>query len=193
METFDWYTWVILPLIVFFARAVRRGAWHIAHHLHLARQNGILRPCLALWRCSSGSASSPRSLGAQAISPPILPTQRVRCREIISACTSKINWRSAPWSSARSCRRKFRSLAMTLKEKGLGVTSVSGMGSHGPVKLIYTVVMRKELTMVAEAINPFIQTPSSQWRNCVPPNMAFSCHPPSPATLFGMLARRKSK
>jgi len=43
-------------------------------------------------------------------------------------------------------------LTKSLHENGYGVTSVNGEGAQGPVKLIYTIVKRKDLTMVAKII-----------------------------------------
>lgn len=45
-----------------------------------------------------------------------------------------------------------QNLARNLHEKGYGVTSVDAQGSQGPVKLIYTVVKRRDLNQVAEVI-----------------------------------------
>ncbi|MCJ7432013.1 MAG: DUF2179 domain-containing protein, partial [Anaerolineales bacterium] len=43
-------------------------------------------------------------------------------------------------------------LTIKLKEKGYGYTSVNAQGSQGPVKLIYTIVMRKNLPEIARLI-----------------------------------------
>jgi uncharacterized protein YebE (UPF0316 family) len=44
-------------------------------------------------------------------------------------------------------------LAATLHQAGFGVTSVDGLGANGPVKLIYTVVKRRDLSLVLEVIH----------------------------------------
>jgi uncharacterized protein YebE (UPF0316 family) len=44
------------------------------------------------------------------------------------------------------------SLALTLHEAGYGVTRVSGVGANGPVQLIYTVIRRKDLAQVSALI-----------------------------------------
>jgi uncharacterized protein YebE (UPF0316 family) len=44
-------------------------------------------------------------------------------------------------------------LTQNLHEAGYGVTSVDGLGSNGPVKLIYTIVFRKNLEAVLSIIH----------------------------------------
>lgn len=44
-------------------------------------------------------------------------------------------------------------LASTLHQAGYGVTRVAGAGSNGPVQLIYTVIRRKDLAVVSELIH----------------------------------------
>jgi uncharacterized protein YebE (UPF0316 family) len=43
-------------------------------------------------------------------------------------------------------------LASTLHQAGYGVTRVAGAGANGPVQLIYTVIRRKDLTEVSQLI-----------------------------------------
>jgi uncharacterized protein YebE (UPF0316 family) len=44
-------------------------------------------------------------------------------------------------------------LADTLHEAGYGVTRVDGQGANGPVKLIYTIVRRKDLPGVLQVVH----------------------------------------
>jgi uncharacterized protein YebE (UPF0316 family) len=44
-------------------------------------------------------------------------------------------------------------LVTLLHKAGFGVTSVDGLGANGPVKLIYTVVKRRDLALVLEIIH----------------------------------------
>ncbi|MCL4273616.1 MAG: DUF5698 domain-containing protein [Anaerolineales bacterium] len=193
METFDWHTWVILPLLVFFARAfdvalgtlriifTSRGKRHLAPLLGfvevfiwisiIAQITRGASNVAAYFAYAAGFAAG-NYLGMYIENKLAIGTLVIRAivpEEIASP------------------------LAKTLQEKGLGMTSVSGMGSHGPVKLIYTIVMRKELTMAAEVIKS------------VHPNAFFTVEElrsaehgiflPSAqtSTPFGMLAKRKSK
>lgn len=43
-------------------------------------------------------------------------------------------------------------LMKCLKEKGFGYTTIDGIGSHGPVKMIYIIIRRKDLYKVVETI-----------------------------------------
>jgi len=47
----------------------------------------------------------------------------------------------------------IKDLTAKLREKGYGFTSVNAQGSQGPVNLIYTIVMRKNLPEVADIIH----------------------------------------
>jgi uncharacterized protein YebE (UPF0316 family) len=152
METFDWHTWVILPLLVFFARAfdvalgtlriifTSRGKRHLAPLLGfvevfiwisiIAQITRGATNVAAYFAYAAGFAAG-NYLGMYIENKLAIGTLVIRAivPEEISA-----------------------SLAETLHEWGLGVTSVSGTGSQGPVKLIYTVVMRKELGLAVDAI-----------------------------------------
>lgn len=193
MEVFDWQAWVILPLLVFTARLIdvalgtvriiftSRGKKHLAPLLGfvevfiwvsiIAQITRGTNNVIAYLAYAAGFAAG-NYLGMYIEDKLAIGTLVVRAivpEEISGA------------------------LAKALKEKGLGVTSVSGMGSHGAVKLIYTVVMRKELTMAANAIRS------------VHPNAFFTVEelrsaehgiftPASQSvTPFGMLVKRKSK
>ncbi|WKZ36950.1 MAG: DUF2179 domain-containing protein [Anaerolineales bacterium] len=193
METFDWQTWIILPLFVFIARLIdvalgtvriiftSRGKKHLAPLLGfvevfiwvsiIAQITRGSNNIVAYLAYAAGFAAG-NYLGMFIEDKLAIGTLVVRAIVPEEVSTS---------------------LAKTLKENGFGVTIVSGMGSQGPVKLIYTVVMRKELTMVAERIKS------------VSPNAFFTVeelrsaehgifHPSAQSTTpFGMLTKRKSK
>ncbi len=54
--------------------------------------------------------------------------------------------------SVRIILQKENGLPKLLASKGFGVTRLEGQGSHGPVKMIYTIVNRKDLDRVKELI-----------------------------------------
>lgn len=194
METFDWYAWVTLPLIVFVARAIdvalgtlriiftSRGKRHLAPLLGFVEvfiwisiiaqiTRGGAQNIMAYLAYAGGFAAG-NYLGMYIENKLAIGTLVIRAivpEEYASA------------------------LAAALQEKGLGVTSVSGMGSHGPVKLIYTVVMRRELNMAAEAIksvNPNAFFTVEELRSAEHGIFLPSAQSASP---FGALARRKAK
>lgn len=193
METFDWQTWLILPLFVFFARAfdvalgtlriifTSRGKRHLAPLLGfvevfiwisiIAQITRGASNVAAYFAYAAGFAAG-NYLGMYIENKLAIGTLVIRA--------------IVPEEIAGS-------LSKTLQEKGLGMTSVSGMGSHGPVKLIYTVVMRRELTMAAEAIksvhpNAFFTV--EELRSAEHGIFLPSAQSASP---FGTLARRKAK
>lgn len=193
MEIFDWNTWVILPLIVFFARAfdVALGTLRIIFtsrgKKHLAPLLGFIEVFIwvsiiaqitrgatnfaAYFAYAAGFAAG-NYIGMYIENKLAIGTL------VIRAIVPDEN--AAP-------------LIKALQDKGLGVTSVSGMGSHGPVKLIYTVVMRKELSTAAEtikSINPNAFFTVEELRSAEHGIFLPSAQSASP---FGMLARRKAK
>jgi len=67
MQVFDWYTWVILPLIVFPSRVIDVGLGTM-RIIFISRGKNYWLPCSALWKCSSGSRLFRRSWEARKIS-----------------------------------------------------------------------------------------------------------------------------
>jgi uncharacterized protein YebE (UPF0316 family) len=193
METFDWQTWVILPIIIFVARFIdvaigtvriiftSRGKKHLAPILGfvevfiwvsiIAQITRGSNNVVSYFAYAAGFAAG-NYLGMYIENKLAIGTLVIRA--------------IVPEDVAAS-------LAAALKENGFGVTTVSGMGSQGPVKLLYTIVLRKELPQVAETIKS------------VSPNAFFTVeelrsaehgifHPSAQsATPFGMFAKRKSK
>jgi uncharacterized protein YebE (UPF0316 family) len=52
-------------------------------------------------------------------------------------------------------QREASTLVGFLKDQGYGVTAVDGEGAHGPVKVVFTVIRRKEVKRVVELIKRF--------------------------------------
>lgn len=148
---FDWYVWVILPLIVFFARVVdvTLGTLRI---IFTARGGKVLAPLLGfvevfIWvsviaQVTKGAHNVVAYLayaGGFAVGNYIgmfiedkLAIGLLVVRAIIPD--------------------NIRHIAQTLREKGYGVTIVDARGSQGPVQLIYTIVQRKNLPEVAAIV-----------------------------------------
>lgn len=152
METFDWHTWVILPLFVFFARAfdvalgtlriifTSRGKRHLAPLLGfvevfiwisiIAQITKGASNVIAYLAYAAGFAAG-NYLGMYIENKLAIGTLVIRA---IVPETLAVD------------------MMQSLKDRGFGVTSVNGQGSQGPVRLIYTVVMRKEMPTAVEAI-----------------------------------------
>jgi uncharacterized protein YebE (UPF0316 family) len=193
METFDWNTWVILPLFVFVARLidVAIGTLRI---IFTSRGKRKLAPLLGfvevfIWitviaQITRGSNNVVAYLAYAAgfaagnyIGMYIEDKLAIGTLVIRAIVPDEIS----------------TSLANILKEKGLGVTSVNGMGSHGPVRLIYTIVMRKELAMTAEAIKSVHPSAFFTVEELRSAEHGIFLPSAQPATPFGMLSKRKSK
>jgi uncharacterized protein YebE (UPF0316 family) len=153
METFDWYTWGILPLIVFLARVtdVTLGTMRI---IFVSRGRKIIAPLLGfvevfIWITvvsqivGSAKNNFPAYLAYAAgfavgnYFGMVLEDKLAIGTLVVRAFLSKDG----------------ASLVKNLHEKGYGVTYVDGYGVNGPVQVIYTIVMRKELPEVVEIIH----------------------------------------
>jgi uncharacterized protein YebE (UPF0316 family) len=152
MAEFDWYSWVILPFIVFFARVadVTLGTMRI---IFTSRGRRRIAPLLGgvevfIWvvviaQIVKSVHSLTAYLGyaagfAAGTYIGILLEERLAMGTLIVRVILAANGES---------------LARDLHEAGFGVTSVDGQGSHGPVKLVYTVVKRKDLPEVTAIIH----------------------------------------
>jgi uncharacterized protein YebE (UPF0316 family) len=151
METFDWQTWVILPLFVFFARMidVAIGTLRI---IFTSRGRRKLAPLLGfvevfIWitviaqitrgthntlayLAYAGGFAAGNYLGM------IIEDKLAIGTLVIRAFLPE----------------KGDELVNLLLEQGYGVTHVHGHGASGPVMLVYTVVMRRELPHVIDII-----------------------------------------
>lgn len=152
METFDWYTWVTLPLIVFLARVtdVTLGTMRI---IFVSRGRKIIAPLLGfvevfIWITvvsqivGSAKNNFPAYLAYAAgfavgnYFGMVLEDKLAIGTLVVRAFLSKDG----------------ANLVKNLHEKGYGVTYVDGHGVNGPVQVIYTIVMRRELPEVVDII-----------------------------------------
>ncbi len=151
METFDWYTWVILPVIVFLARLtdVTLGTMRI---IFVSRGKKYLAPLLGfvevfIWI----TIVSQIVRGAQNIAAYLAYAAGFAVGNYVGMLVEE---RLAIGTLVvRVILPKDGSALMDrLRTEGYGVTYVNGQGASGPVMLIDTVVMRKELPHVVSLI-----------------------------------------
>ncbi|MGB8980998.1 MAG: DUF2179 domain-containing protein [Anaerolineales bacterium] len=147
MQTFDWYTWVILPLIIFTARLtdVTLGTIRI---IFVARGRKYLAPLLGfvevfIWITIVaqivGGAQSIVAYLAYAAGFAVGNYVGMIVEERLAIGTLVIRV---------ILPKDGISMVERLRAEGYGATYVDGHGASGPVILIYTVVMRKELARV---------------------------------------------
>lgn len=151
METFDTYTWVILPLIVFLARFVdvTLGTMRI---IFLSRGRKFLAPLLGfvevfIWITIVsqivGGAQNFAAYFAYAAGFAVGNYFGMVIEDKLAIGTLVIRV---------ILPKNGNKLIQRLRDAGYGVTYVDGHGASGDVVLIYTVVMRKELGQVINII-----------------------------------------
>ena len=148
---FDWYLWVGLPLLVFFARVVdvTLGTLRI---IFTARGMKYLAPLLGfvevfIWV----SVISEITKGAHNIAAYLAYAGGFAAGNYIGMfIEDKLAMGMLVVRAIIPGR--VHELTKKLGEKGYGVTRVDAHGSQGPVNLIYTIVMRKNLPEVADII-----------------------------------------
>ncbi|HSL45092.1 MAG TPA: DUF2179 domain-containing protein [Anaerolineales bacterium] len=151
MQTFDWYSWVALPLIVFLARFidVSLGTLRI---IFLSRGRKYLAPLLGfvevlIWITVVsevvGGAQNIVAYLAYAAGFAVGNYAGMLVEEKLAIGTLVIRV-ILPQDGTLLVER--------LRTEGYGATYVDGHGASGPVMLIYTVVMRKELSRVVDLI-----------------------------------------
>lgn len=153
MEPFDWYAWVILPLLIFIARFVdvTLGTMRI---IFLSRGRKILAPALGfvevfIWIAAvsqivRNANNNLLAYFAYAAGFAVGNYAGMVIEEKLAIGTLVIRI---------ILPKNGNSLAARLREDGYGVTFVDGHGGSGnPVALVYTVVMRKELDQVVGII-----------------------------------------
>jgi uncharacterized protein YebE (UPF0316 family) len=151
MENFDWFTWVLLPLIVFATRVldVTLGTMRI---IFLSRGRKYLAPLLGfvevlIWitvvsQIVGGAQSIVAYLAyASGFSVGNYVGMVIEDKLAIGSLVVRI-----------IISHDGKNLIENLREAGYGVTHVEGHGAAGPVILVYTVVMRKELEQVVGII-----------------------------------------
>ena len=148
---FDWYLWVILPLLVFLARVVdvSLGTLRI---IFTSRGKKRLAPLLGfvevfIWV----SVIAEITKGAHNLVAYLAYAGGFAAGNYIGMyIEDKL---ALGMLVVRAIvPDHVQSLTKQLSGKGYGVTCVQAQGSLGPVKLIYTVVMRKDLPEVAKII-----------------------------------------
>lgn len=151
MQTFDWYTWVILPIIVFLARLadVSIGTMRI---IFVSRGKKYLAPLLGfvevfIWITVVSqivrSANNLVAYLAYAAGFAVGNYIGMIVEEKLAIGTLVVRV-FLPQDAVLLVDR--------LHTEGYGATCVEGQGASGPVMLIYTIVMRKELAHVVDLI-----------------------------------------
>ena len=151
METFNWYIWVTLPLIIFLARLVdvSLGTLRI---IFISRGRKYLAPLLGflevlIWitvvsEVVSGAQSIVAYL-AYAAGFAVGNYAGMLIEEKLAIGTLVVRV-ILPQHGTELVER--------LRAEGYGATYADGHGASGPVILIYTVVLRKELAHVVNLI-----------------------------------------
>ena len=148
---FDWYLWVGLPFLVFLARVtdVTLGTLRIIFtsrgKRHLAPLLGFIE--VFIWV----SIISEITRGAHNVAAYLAYAAGFAVGTYIGMyIEDKL---AIGWQVVRAILPKqVDEITKNLREKGYGFTTVEAQGSQGPVKLIYTIVMRKNLPEVAKII-----------------------------------------
>jgi uncharacterized protein YebE (UPF0316 family) len=154
-SSIDWYAWVILPLIIFFARVcdVTLGTLRI---IFVSRGRRNLAPLLGFFEVL---------IWIVVIGQLVQHLQSVTAYFGYAAGFAAGNfvgmWLEDRLALGTYILRVMISgdgiiLANKIHAAGFGVTRVDGEGSAGPVKLIYTVVKRKHVHQVMAIIHECI-------------------------------------
>jgi uncharacterized protein YebE (UPF0316 family) len=148
---FDWYTWVGLPALVFFARVVdvTLGTLRI---IFTSRGKKVLAPLLGFVEVF---------IWVSVIAQITRRADNVVAYFAYAAGFATGNYVGMFIENKLAIGMlvvraiipgSVLELTKTLIEKGYGVTRVDAHGSQGPVNLIYTIVMRRNLPEVADII-----------------------------------------
>jgi uncharacterized protein YebE (UPF0316 family) len=152
MTQIEWYTWVILPFIVFFARIVdvSLGTLRI---IFTSRGKRNVAPFLGfievfIWIVVVGQiVKNVHSIAAYfgyAAGFAAGTYIGMKIEEKLAIGTLIIRIILSEGDEV---------LAATLRSSGFGVTVVNGEGGAGPVKLLYTIIKRKDLQYVSRIIH----------------------------------------
>lgn len=152
METFDWYVWVFLPLLIFASRVVdvtlgtlriiftSRGQRNIAPLL------GFIEILIWIVIVSEvvGNIQNPAAYVGYAagFATGTYVGMFIEERMAIGTLVLRI-----------ILAKDAVELTSALRAAGFGVTSVSGEGAQGPVSVLYTVVQRKNMRAVTNLIH----------------------------------------
>lgn len=152
MESFDWYAWVILPILVFIARVadVTLGTLRIVFtsrgKRHLAPVLGFVE--VFIWivvvsQIVSNMHSYPAFVGyAAGFAMGTYIGLKIEEKLAIGTLVLRI-----------ILAQGGKELARDLRAAGFGVTIVNGEGASGPVKLLYSVIKRRELRHITDIIH----------------------------------------
>jgi uncharacterized protein YebE (UPF0316 family) len=151
MQTFDWQTWVFLPLLIFLARFVdvSLGTLRI---IFLSRGRKILAPLLGFFEVL---------IWILVVSQVVSGAQNIVAYLAYAAGFAVGNYAGMLIEEKLAIGtlvirvilpQEETELIERLRAEGYGATYVDGHGASGPVMLIYTVVMRKELPRVVSLI-----------------------------------------
>lgn len=150
--TFDWYAWVFLPIIIFFARVcdVTLGTLRI---IFVSRGWRKLAPILGFFEVFIWI---------------VVIGQLVQHLHSVTAYIGYAGGFAAGnfvgmWLEDRLALGTFilrvivpehgATLVQKIHAAGYGVTSLDGQGAEGPVKLIYTIVKRRHVNQVMKIIH----------------------------------------
>ena len=151
LENIDWFAWVYLPLIVFATRIldVTLGTMRI---IFVSRGRKYLAPFLGFVEVLIWITVVSQIVGrAQNIVAYIAYASGFAVGNYVGmAMEEKLAIGTLVVRIILS--QNGKSLIESLHGAGYGVTYVEGHGATGPVILVYTVVMRKELEQVIEVI-----------------------------------------
>jgi uncharacterized protein YebE (UPF0316 family) len=152
MQTFDWYTWVILPLMIFASRIVdvtlgtMRLIFTSRGQRRLAPLLGFIEILIWIVIVSQvmGHVQNPAAYIGYAAGFATGTYVGMRIEDHMAMGTLVVRIILA---------KGAEELTSSLRAAGFGVTSVSGEGAQGPVSLLYTVVPRKNLRLVTGLIH----------------------------------------
>jgi len=150
MESF-WFTWVILPVLIFLARVcdVTIGTMRI---VFVARGNRVLAPVLGFFEIL---------IWLLAIGQIFRNLNNVFCYLAYAGGFATGNYvgmvleekLAMGFQVVRIITRKDASqLIEFLKNAGFGVTTIDGQGATGPVKIVFSIIRRKDQPKVLRAI-----------------------------------------
>lgn len=151
MQIFDWYSWVILPLIVFLARVIDVGLGTM-RIIFISRGKRVLAPLLGFVEVF---------IWITIVSQIVRGAQNIAAYFAYAAGFAVGNFIGMYLEDKLAIGTLVirvilptdgDSLIERLQAEGYGITHVRGNGASGPVRLIYTVVMRKELARVVNII-----------------------------------------
>ncbi len=152
MSEADLYTWILLPLLIFFARVIDVGLGTL-RIIFTARGKRQLAPLLGFVEVF---------IWVAVISQMVRGVNHVVAYLAYAAGFAAGNY-VGMWIENRLAlgtvvlrvilAQGGDLLADTLHEAGYGVTRVDGQGANGPVKLIYTIVRRKDLPGVLQVVH----------------------------------------